>query len=142
MPKSSNLNAKKIYLTDKPANLAGKSYIYIIQIKNCWNSIQIRHHVLGVTFQAFKLARGSRIPNMFIQIGVEVKRVFVVCVLISHYPQFYPHQCKWHAYYVIVVCPTPGGGGGQLPLKGGHHARTWTFKMDPKQVIILRFSPP
>ena len=30
-----------------------------------------------------------------------------------------------------------GGGGGQLPLKGGHHARTWTFKMDPKQVIIL-----
>ena len=26
MPKSSNLNAKKIYLTDKPANLAGKSY--------------------------------------------------------------------------------------------------------------------
>ena len=48
--------------------------IYIIQFKNCWNSIQIRHHVLGVTFQAFKLARGSRIPNMFIQIGVEVKR--------------------------------------------------------------------
>ena len=89
--------------------------IYIIQFKNCWNSIQIRHHVLGVTFQAFKLARGSRIPNMFIQIGVEVKRVFVdfvVCVLISHYPQFYPHQRKWHAYYVIVVCLTPGGGGG------------------------------
>ena len=27
------------------------------------------------------------------------------------------------------------GGGGQLPLKGGHHARTWTFKMDPKQVL-------
>ena len=32
--------------------------------------------------------------------------------------------------------------GGQLPLKGGHHARLWTFKMDPKQVIILRFFPP
>ena len=29
MPKSSNLNAKKIYLTDKPANLAGKSYIML-----------------------------------------------------------------------------------------------------------------
>ena len=28
MPKSSNLNAKKIYLTNKPANLAGKSYIF------------------------------------------------------------------------------------------------------------------
>ena len=35
-----------------------------------------------------------------------------------------------------------GGGGGQLPLNGGHHARTWTFKMDPKQVIILRFFTP
>ena len=25
----------------------------------------------------------------------------------------------------------PGGGGGQLPLKGGHHARTWTFQNGP-----------
>ena len=29
MPKSSNLNAKKIYLTDKPANLVGESYIIL-----------------------------------------------------------------------------------------------------------------
>ena len=27
--------------------------------------------------------------------------------------------------YTVV----PRGGGGQLSLKGGHHARTWTFKM-------------
>ena len=38
----------------------------------------------------------------------------------------------------------PGGGGGQLPLKGGHHqyARLWTFKMDPKPVSSFDFSHP
>ena len=29
------------------------------------------------------------------------------------------------------------GGNWQLPLKGGHHDRSWTFKIDPKQVTIF-----
>ena len=37
----------------------------------------------------------------------------------------------------------PNPPGGQLPLKGGHHARLWTLKMDPKQVIHpFNFSHP
>ena len=36
----------------------------------------------------------------------------------------------------------PGGGGRQFPLEGGHHARSWTFKKDPKQVTTLHFYPP
>ena len=60
----------------------------------------------------------------------------------------YHHVTTLHTYSAIHdMCQCVGlfcddTRGGQLPLKGGHHARLWTFKMDPKQVIILRFFPP
>ena len=28
-------------------------------------------------------------------------------------------------------------GGEQLPLQGGYHAYSWTFKMDPRYIILI-----
>ena len=45
--------------------------IYVIQIKKCFTSIQIRDRTSRCRFPAFKFERGIRIPNKFIQIRVQ-----------------------------------------------------------------------